>query len=116
MKRVLISNAPPNGNSDTAVLLGFHLEELKKDGDPIAQVSIVSDRQEVEEHMKSGQVDVLFCLSADELDWARKMKAAYKNIKIVVLTALVPDEEVILADKVSALSPTNGNFLKNLIM
>jgi len=72
----------------------------------------ICELKEAEKKIKEGEtVDFLIFNSRGMLDVARRIKKEYPRLKVVVLTGLLPEEEVILIDK----NWISGEFLQNLL-
>ncbi len=72
----------------------------------------ICELKEAEKKIKEGEtVDFLIFNSRGMLDVARRIKKEYPQLKVVVLTGLLPEEEVILIDK----NWISGEFLQNLL-
>ena len=52
-----------------------------------------------EKALEVNDVDVLIFNSRSMIPEAREIKKKYQRIKVIVLTALIPDDEIILVDK-----------------
>lgn len=70
----------------------------------VAEVEIIDDLAMVSARL-SGSIDTLIFLSRGMLYSARKIKETHPQLKIVVFTGLIPDEEIIIIDKGWSLNP-----------
>ena len=62
-------------------------------------VKVVDTTEMVLEMIKSNDVDVLIFNSRSMISEAREIKRKYRHLKVIVLTGLIPDDEIILVDK-----------------
>jgi hypothetical protein len=107
MKKVVIVNAGGRGKLSAAegsydtIAMGLKrwFEEAEspiKPGTKIVEAVVVSS---MEEAMEKFGTEVLVFLTAGMLEEARKFKRSHKDIKVIVLTGLIPEDEVIIVDK-----------------
>ncbi len=107
MKKIVIVNkggrgvlsAEKGSYDNMCASLKAMFERVRKHGNPddqIVEVWVVDD-EEAAKPMQKG--DVLIFVSLSELDLARKIKKRNPWMKVVVLTGLLPDDEVAIIDK-----------------
>ena len=70
-----------------------------KEGKRAGFVKVVDTTEMVLEMIKSNDVDVLIFNSRSMISEAREIKRKYRHLKVIVLTGLIPDDEIILVDK-----------------
>jgi DNA-binding NarL/FixJ family response regulator len=68
-------------------------------------VTVVGSIEEAMEKVRMGDVDVLIFNSSSMIFEARKIKKEYRQLKVIVLTGLLPDDELILLNKAWIFSP-----------
>lgn len=64
-----------------------------------ANVETVEDEAAARERLRRGGVDVLVFNSRSQIGAARELKRAFPSVPIIVMTGLIPKEEVIIACK-----------------
>ena len=62
-------------------------------------VQVVATAKEASELVRANAVDVVVFISRSMISEARELKKARSRLKVVVLTGLIPDDEIILVDK-----------------
>lgn len=58
---------------------------------------VIEDEVKVENGLKTPRPDILVFLSRSEIAKARAIKKAYPTVRVVVLTGLIPTDEVVVA-------------------
>ncbi len=108
MKRVVIVNAGGRMSSsaeksDYQPMVDYlvrHISGLTSPscaGEKAATVQVVTSVAEARELIY--RADVMFFMTLGLVQDARRMKAANPNVKVIVLTGLLPEKEVVLVDK-----------------
>lgn len=64
------------------------------------EVTVVKTSNEAEEKMAGNDVDIVVFVTRGMLAKARGIKATYPRVKVVVLTGLLPEDEVVLINKI----------------
>lgn len=64
-----------------------------------AEVETVEDVAAARERLSRGGVDVLVLNSRSQISAARELNHTFPHVRIVVMTGLLPKEEIIIADK-----------------
>ena len=62
-------------------------------------VQVVATAKEASELVRANAVDVVVFISRSMISEARELKKARSRLKVVVLTGLIPDDEIIFVDK-----------------
>ena len=62
-------------------------------------VQVVATAKEASELVRANTVDVVVFISRSMISEARELKKARPRLKVVVLTGLIPDDEIIFVDK-----------------
>lgn len=93
---------------------GLEVEQNDK-AEKLAIVDIVDTQAAVKKILRESPlneaVDILIFLSRGAISEARAIKRQYKHLRVVVLTGLIPEDEVVILSK----SWTRVGFLKDLI-
>ena len=77
-------------------------------------VAVAASTEEAVEEVKKNHVDVLIFNSRSMIPAAREIKRQYRRLKVIVLTGLIPDDEVILMDK-GWISSLGGKVLEEIV-
>lgn len=91
--------------------------EIERNGrkEKLAVVDVISTLVEAEKMIRDApvndRVDVLFFLSRGAISQARAIKKKYPLLLVVVLTGLVPEDEIVIVNKTWAMA----EFLEDLI-
>ena len=62
-------------------------------------VKIVDTVEEALERVRRSDADILIFRSRSMISEARRINKQYRRLKVLVLTGLIPDDEVVLVDK-----------------
>lgn len=71
----------------------------KNEDTPVCTVEVVDGIAGLEEMLGGQMVDVVFFFSRGIIAEARQFKKAHPHIRVIVLTGLVPDDEITILDK-----------------
>ena len=81
---------------ENAVKKDLHSGKEKKKA---RSVIVVNSTKEAMEKVEVNDVDILIFNSRSMIPEARKIKKEYRRLKVLVLTGLIPDNEVVFVDK-----------------
>jgi hypothetical protein len=121
MKKVVIVNAGGRGDlsaekgsyQSIVDYLGREVNKLTLMGKPnekIAEVQVVNSVQEARNLIR--QTDVMFFMTAGLLPEARNMKQENKRAKVIVMTGLLPEDDVVMFDKAWFSSPAVDSLVR----
>jgi len=74
-----------------------HEKEDLPDG--VAYVTVISSVEDAEALASRGLADIVIFISRGMLDEARAFRKAHSSSRVVLLTGLIPEEEVVILDK-----------------
>jgi len=77
-------------------------------------VAVAASTEEAMEEVKKNHVDVLIFNSRSMIPEAREIKRQHRRLKVIVLTGLIPDDEVVLMDK-GWISSLGGEVLEEIV-
>lgn len=66
---------------------------------PVATVETVETAEDAVRRLEQGDVDVLVFNSRSHVSTARELKKRFPRVKMVVMTGLIPKDEVIIVNK-----------------
>ena len=64
-----------------------------------AEAKVVTSVEDADMELQHGRVDVLIFMTLGLRHEAERIKTQYPKVKVIVLTGLLPDDEVVLVDK-----------------
>jgi len=76
-----------------------------------ASVESVETFKEAKERVSKGDINVLVFISRSMIPEAREIKKANRKLKVIVLTGLIPDDEIIIISKLWI----NRNLVESLV-
>lgn len=94
------SRGGPVPRDDQGMIRDATVKDFDTDKEiPAAEVETVETVEDARERLSRGGVDVLVFNSRSQISAARELKRAFPNVPIIVMTGLIPKEEVIIVCK-----------------